>query len=600
MPATARPSRFPVYIATFVASAWLVLFSAADPCPTWAQEATGGGEFIANSFFAGDQDYPDIASQPGGTYIVVWNSAVQDGDGEAVQGRQLDAAGIPTGTEFDVNTTTAGSQDTAAVAVGPGGAFMVVWESQGQDGSSDAIVARRFSSSTSPMGGEIQINTHTLSGQDDPDIAVDSSGEYVIVWESAGQDGNNGGVFGRRVASSGSPIGGEFAVNTQTLGAQVDAAVGRADAGQFVVIWTSIDQDGDGGGVFGQRFSATASPQGTEFQINSFTTGVQDEAAVAMDADGEFVAVWESFGQDGETNGVFGQRFSSGGATLGTEFQANTETAQSQDDVAVAYDASGGFIVTWESSLQDGDESGIFAQRFAATGSPVGTEFQVNLTTSADQEDPAVAAGPGGDFVVAWNSFGQDASYNAIVTRRYTVGGGACPDTPQVGCRSGQAERSSIQFKKKGGAKDKIKWKYGAGAATDVADFLNPPGNPEAAITVCFYDNDGVLIQSSVAPAGTCNGKPCWAASGSSGYKYKDRFGLASGVTGMKLKAGETDKTSIQVKGKGGALALPFGPYALPVTAQITIADNTLDTCWESTFSITTRNTLDGLRAKGP
>ena len=47
-------------------------------------------------------------------------------------------------------------------------------------------------------------------------MASDSSGNFVVVWMSDSQDGSSDGVFGQRYASSGTPLGPEFRVNTYT------------------------------------------------------------------------------------------------------------------------------------------------------------------------------------------------------------------------------------------------------------------------------------------------------------------------------------------------------------------------------------------------
>ena len=83
-------------------------------------------------------------------------------------------------------------------------------------------------------------------------------------------------------------------------------------------------------GVFGQRFNASGLPQGSEFQVNSYTTGYQSDPAVASDANGNFVVVWRSYGQDGSGDGVFGQRFNASGVPQGSEFQVNSYTTGDQ------------------------------------------------------------------------------------------------------------------------------------------------------------------------------------------------------------------------------------------------------------------------------
>jgi hypothetical protein len=164
------------------------------------------------------------------------------------------------------------------------------------------------------------------------------------------QDGSSYGIFGRRFHASGVPLGSEFGVNTQTAGFQDEPVVAPAANGDFVVVWTSDGQDGNSTGIFGRRFNAAGVAQASEFQVNSHTTSFQVRPSVASDASGNFVVVWGSSGQDGYSTGVFGQRFNATGVALGGEFQVNSYTAGIQDRAAVASDADGDFIVVWDSA----------------------------------------------------------------------------------------------------------------------------------------------------------------------------------------------------------------------------------------------------------
>ncbi|MCB0627701.1 MAG: hypothetical protein KDC43_28205, partial [Saprospiraceae bacterium] len=74
--------------------------------------------------------------------------------------------------------------------------------------------------------------------------------------------------------------------------------------------------------------------------------------------------------------------------TTGMETQANTTTANSQQWPAAAMDANGNFVVAWESYGQEGTTYGIYCQRFDNTGTPLGAEFRANTTTNNDQRFP--------------------------------------------------------------------------------------------------------------------------------------------------------------------------------------------------------------------
>ena len=105
--------------------------------------------------------------------------------------------------------------------------------------------------------------------------------------------------------------------------------------------------------VFGQRYGSDGNPLGGEFRVNTYTTGSQHESSVASDAAGNFVVVWQDGivfgdGQDGSSYGIFGQRYDNSGNRLGTEFQVNTHTTGTQLRPSVASDATGNFVVVWE------------------------------------------------------------------------------------------------------------------------------------------------------------------------------------------------------------------------------------------------------------
>src|SRR5262245_4280194 len=119
-------------------------------------------------------------------------------------------------------------------------------------------------------------------------------------------------------------------------------------------------------------------PVGPEFRVNTYTTERQESAKVATDSSGNFVVVWQSLYQDGSSYGVYGQRYDGTGAPVGFEFRVNTYTTDRQFHPSVASDPSGNFVVVWESASQDGSGYGVFGQRYASSGAPLGPEFQIN------------------------------------------------------------------------------------------------------------------------------------------------------------------------------------------------------------------------------
>jgi len=388
------------------------------PRATLAQGGTPlGTEFRVNTYTTSNQLLPSVARDGGGNFVVTWTSNNQDGTSGGVFGQRYSSAGVPLGPEFRVNTTTTATEDLPAVAMDSVGNFVIAWRSYQYPAISD-IFAQRYASTGAPLGTEFRVNTYVTNIQTFPTVAM-NNGAFVVVWNSYDQDGSSWGVFGQRYLASGAPAGAEFRINTYTTNGELGAAVASDPAGNFVVVWHANGEDGSDFGVFGQRFAAAGAPAGGEFRVNTYTTNSQSYAAVARDSAGNFVVVWQSSDQDGSLTGVFGQRYASTGAPQGSEFRVNTYTLSYQQVPDVAADASGNFVVAWMSDTLDGSAYGVFAQRYASAGAPLGPEFRVNTYTLNNQDRPAVAADPLGNFVVTWDSQLQDGSGLGVFAQRY-------------------------------------------------------------------------------------------------------------------------------------------------------------------------------------
>ena len=328
-----------------------------------------------------------------------------------------------------INSNTTGSQFQPNVAVGSKGDFVVVWQSD-HFLSTVGIVGQRYDASGNQLGSEFLVSDSTTSFDDFPRIGRSSDGSFVVSWTRSSMDPNNRNVdvVARRVDAGGNPLGSELVVNTYTTGTQDWSEIAVAADGNFVIVWQDANgRDGSGAGVFGQRFDSSGNRLGTEFQVNTYTTAAQFLPSVSVSPAGGFLVTWASYG-DGSAFGVFARRFDAAGNALGNEFLVNTYTTDSQagNHTQVAHDGLGNFVVTWEDCCTERDGSGraVFGQRFDASGARRGAEFRVNTYTTASQRDASVASDAVGNFTVTWRSFLQDGSLSGIYAQRF---GGLVP-----------------------------------------------------------------------------------------------------------------------------------------------------------------------------
>ncbi|MDH3525833.1 MAG: hypothetical protein OES32_19855, partial [Acidobacteriota bacterium] len=264
------------------------------------------------------------------------------------------------------------------------------------------VLVSAAASAQLPVDGEFQVNTYTTNDQRRAAVGLDGDGGFVIAWVSFGSSGTDtsgDSIQAQRYAADGTPAGAQFQVNSYTTDTQYSPAVGLDGAGGFVVAWTSYGSagtDSDARSIQAQRYAVDGTPAGGQFQVNSYTTGGQYDPAVGPDGAGGFVVAWTSPGSGGSDTSAYSiqaRRFAPDGTPLGGDFQVNTYTTDEQYFPAVSADGGGGFVVVWTSVGSSGSDtslSSVQGQRYAADGSPVGGEFQVNTYTSLAQMLPAV------------------------------------------------------------------------------------------------------------------------------------------------------------------------------------------------------------------
>lgn len=386
--------------------------------------STQGAETRVNTTTSGGQSTLDgahsVAMADNGNYVVVWqDGSGVDGSGIGIYAQRYDASGTALGVQFKVNSQTSGDQQWPEVAMDSAGNFVVVWQSQGQDSSNLGVYAQRYNASGVAQGAEFRVNVTTLDNQGAAAVAMDDAGNFVVTWTSWNQDAaNTFGIYARRYAADGTVLSGEFLVNTYTAADQDVPAIGMDSTGNFVIAWASNGQDGSDRGIYAKRFNASGVVQGSgEFLVSTTTANAQDFPSVAMDTSG-FVLVWEDAAKDGSGNGVFGQRFNSSGSRLGSEFQVNTTTANAQENAVVTSTGAGGFMVTWNSNLQDGALHGVYLRQYDSSGLALTPETRISTTTAGEQLFPSVASDASGRVVAVWSGNGTGDT-DGVFMQRY-------------------------------------------------------------------------------------------------------------------------------------------------------------------------------------
>lgn len=309
--------------------------------------------------------------------------------------------------EYRANQTAGAAQP--AVALDPRGNFLVAYSSADGGALADVYAVRGRSHGLLHDPDRVTDSSATGSAAYRPTVARDDAGNFVVAWVAS--DGSGNGVFARRYAADGSPRGTAFRVNTYTVQNQASPAVAMDADGDFVVVWQSDYQEAELAEIYAQRYAADGTPRGSETRVNVEYRNNQFAPSVAMDAAGNFAVAWIGGdyypGDSGSLQGIWLRLFNASGTPRTSDIHANTYTGNQQWLPDIGMSRTGEIVVAWQSYGQDLFSDGVYAQRFGATGAKLGDEFQVNTMTAGAQSGPQVAVDADGDFVVAWK--GQTA-----------------------------------------------------------------------------------------------------------------------------------------------------------------------------------------------
>lgn len=394
------------------------------------------------------QGTSDVATDNDGNHIYVWESDAQtpDNDLNGIFFRRFDSKGVAIdASDTLVNTTTTLDQSNPVVAADTNGNFVVAWEGNGT-GDTGGIFLQAFNSAGAPVGSEVLVNTTTAGTQARAGIAMDynnasNAGNFVVSWYLCGNKPCtiNGDVYIQRYtvdftgAVSPSTAGSETQVNTTTIStiSGYSPSVAMNNFGEILVTWLGNTSE-----VLIQAYDNSGTAWGAITQVQSTTSGskisvVADKSAATVEGGNFFMTYNGQLGED-TNGGIFARmipRCNASGCNIANsiELLVNTTTVGIQDAPDIAADGMGNFNVTWVSHEDVGGLE-VYGQNYKYNkGQPygaigrVGTEFRVNSASnqgvpgSGEQLEPAVSMSTDGFYAISFTTYPSGLPTNADV-----------------------------------------------------------------------------------------------------------------------------------------------------------------------------------------
>ncbi|MEZ4266529.1 MAG: hypothetical protein R3F39_09135 [Myxococcota bacterium] len=313
------------------------------------------------------------------------------------------------GPDMDVNTSAALGRERPAVAEGADGAALVVFvgETLGNPAApGDGPVRGRFYGADGvAVGADFAISTATNRSQADADVAAGAGGGYLVVWSERTRANANtqaASVRARRVAADGAPVGGDFAVAVTSALAEHRPVVGALPDGGYVVVWRDrVAAGASGRRILAQRLDSGGAAVGGVIAVSTPAPEDPRHPAVAVAADGRWLAVWVAKGGGGYS--VQSRLFSVDGAPL-RWVEYLDAGAKLHQHPTVAAGGDGGFLAAWEEASENSGESwNVWTRGVWASGAPAGFLEIVSSAVGGRQRQPAAGFEiSGGRYVVAW------------------------------------------------------------------------------------------------------------------------------------------------------------------------------------------------------
>jgi hypothetical protein len=414
------------------------------------------------------QTSPAVAMDSPGGFVITW----EDGrSGSDIYAQRYDSSGIPIGSNFKVND---GSQYVArgspAVAMNNSGNFVITWKFTP---SSDDIYAQRFHHSGTRLGNNFKVNDDSgPASQSEADVAIDGSGNFVIVWRDARNPYENFDIYAQRYDCAGNALGSNFMVNDDS-GNTLKAAphIDMNDSGYCIITWYECCSR-----TWAQRYSPNGSPLGNNFLVPSDAEFPdQGNPDVAIDESGDFIIAWQSIQPSPYQWNIHAQRYAFTGIPIDSNLNVNDDSSITfPRNPTIATDSSGNFAVTWEDDRNV--QSDIYVQMYYSSGTTAGSNFKANDDIgSADQLYPSIALDNFGNFIITWIDLRNGSSYRGIEWENSDIYAQRCdPSGIRIGSNfkvndvSGSAELSPPTIATTGSGNSVIAWEDNRNGHQDI------------------------------------------------------------------------------------------------------------------------------------
>jgi len=359
---------------------------------------------------SGDAVVPQIAMDASGNAVAVWFQ--YDGTRYSIWSNRYTAATGSWGAATLIDKNNAGYALFPQIAMNASGDAVAVWYQYDYINSVFSnICASRYSAATCTWGATEHIESSDTGHAVIPRVAIDASGNALVVWYQTMLPTSS--IWSSRFTASTSTWGTPTLIENNDSGYSVDPRIAMDASGNAMVVW--FRSDGTRYSIWSNCFTVATGTWGTETLLETDDAGDAQYPQIAIDAFGNAMAIWFQF--DGTRNSIYACRYSAALGIWGAVTPVETDNAGDAGYPKIAFDATGNVMAVWHQS--DGTRTNIWSSRYTKSTGTWSVPTLLETDNAGDAIYPQIAIDGAGNTVAVWSQY--DGSFNNIYSNRYTA-----------------------------------------------------------------------------------------------------------------------------------------------------------------------------------
>lgn len=337
----------------------------------------------------GNAEAPQVAADRGGNALAVWQQS--DGTRSSVWSSRLDAASGSWSRAQLLEHDDRGDATAPQVALAGNGSGLAVWEQS--DGVHFNVWTARFDSTTRTWSSAALLEQDDAGDARAAQVCAASSGDAVVVWQQSSD------IWGAQYNAASASWSAPQRVDGHDRGAAQSPRVACDAHGHAIAVWEQAD--GTRSEVWANRLAAVSGQWTGAVRLEEYAAGSTSAPALAVDQDGDAVALWKRTTPAPDYETVIRASHFSAATTAWGDAVTLSSGAGLITPPQVAFGGGDRAVAVWEQS----DETGSWIRAASFADQTWGAARPLITPESGGAGHPQVAIGPDGAAVAVWDHF---------------------------------------------------------------------------------------------------------------------------------------------------------------------------------------------------